>query len=321
MISIGYTLSAEEQPPRALVAHAQRAEAAGFDFVSMSDHYHPWVQAQGHSPFVWSVLGAVAATTERIDVGIGVTCPIMRIHPAVVAQAAATTSLLLEGRFFLGVGAGELLNEHIVGLRWPPPETRMLMLGEAVDVMRALWTGETVDHHGQFFTVENARLFDPPTRPVPVVVSGFGAAATELAARIGDGFWSVQPAPDLPGRYEQAGGTGPRIAQMTVCVAPTVEEGRRTLREQWPNAGVKGQAASDLPTWSHFEQVSEDLTEDQVVGDAPCGPDAESILKSVQQYLDAGYDRLYFHQVGPDQSAFFALWEDGLGAEVRDLVG
>ena len=177
MTTYGYTLSSEEHAPSTLVDLARRAEAVGFDFLTVSDHYHPWVQAQGHSPFVWSLLGAVSAVTDRVRVGVGVTCPTMRIHPAIVAQAAATSSLLLEGRFFLGVGTGEALNEHIIGRHWPVPEVRRTMLAEAIDVMRRLWTGETVDHHGEHYIVENARLFDPPEEQIPVVVSAFGTDA------------------------------------------------------------------------------------------------------------------------------------------------
>src|SRR5438105_7500411 len=175
MRSCGYTLSSEEHPPERLVDNAQRAEAAGFEFVSISDHFHPWVSAQGHSPFVWSVLGAIADATERIGVGTGVTCPILRMHPAVVAQAVATTSLLFDGRFFFGVGTGEALNEHVIGVRWPPPAVRREMLEEAVSVIRELLSGETVEHRGPHYEVENARLFDPPAAAVPIIVSGFGA--------------------------------------------------------------------------------------------------------------------------------------------------
>jgi len=170
MTSYGYTLSGEEFSPSDLVAAAERAERAGFDFVSMSDHFHPWTSTQGHSPFVWSVLGAVAHATEQIDVGIGVTCPIMRIHPVVLAQATATLSLLLDGRFFWGVGTGEALNEHILGQHWPAPEVRLEMLEEAVGVIRALWAGETVDHYGRYYTVENARIFDPPAAPMTLAM-------------------------------------------------------------------------------------------------------------------------------------------------------
>jgi len=202
MTSFGYTLSSEEHTPSTLVANAVRAEALGFDFASISDHFHPWVTAQGHSAFVWSVLGAIAASTDRMSVGIGVTCPIMRVHPAVVAQAAATTSLLFDGRFFLGLGTGEALNEHIIGRRWPAPGIRREMLDEAVLVISALFTGETIDHRGEFYEVENARLFDPPASDVPLVISGFGPAAAQQAGKIGDGYWGNAPDPELLAAFE-----------------------------------------------------------------------------------------------------------------------
>ena len=189
MTTYGYTLSSEEHAPEDLVANAARAEELGFDFVSISDHYHPWTQSQGHSGFVWSVLGAIAARSETIRVGVGVTCPIVRVHPAVLAQATATTARLFDGRFFWGVGTGEALNEHILGHRWPSADVRLAMLEEAIAVIRELWTGETVDHRGDFYEVENARLFDPPRHDIPVIVSGFGPKAADLAARIGDGYW------------------------------------------------------------------------------------------------------------------------------------
>src|SRR3954452_8296270 len=188
MVQFGYTLSSEEHPPRALVRNARLAEKVGFEFVSISDHFHPWVSAQGHSPFVWTVLGAISAETERIRVGIGVTCPTTRIHPAILAQATATTSLLFGDRFFFGVGTGEALNEHILGHRWPRPEVRLAMLEEAVDIIRRMWTGETVDHRGDFYEVENAKLCDPPTAEIPVIVSAFGQKAADVAARLGDGY-------------------------------------------------------------------------------------------------------------------------------------
>ena len=193
MTSWGFTLSSEEHPPAALVAQAERAEAAGFDFLTISDHFHPWIDEQGHSPFVWTVLGAVANVTDRVRVGTGVTCPILRVHPAVVAHAAATTAVLFEGRFFLGLGTGEALNEHILGQRWPAVETRLEMLEEAIEVMRQLWTGEVVDHRGAHYQVENARLYDVPDDRIPVVVSAFGAKAGELAGRAGDGIWMTSP--------------------------------------------------------------------------------------------------------------------------------
>jgi coenzyme F420-dependent glucose-6-phosphate dehydrogenase len=318
-VTYGYTLSSEEHEPRELVANAARAEGLGFEFVSISDHYHPWVSAQGHSPFVWAVLGAIAASTERIEVGVGVTCPIVRVHPAIVAQAAATTSLLFEGRFFLGLGTGEALNEHIVGTRWPPAPVRLEMLEEAIEVIRALWTGDTVDHRGRHYEVERARLFDPPRRPVPLIVSAFGPKAAALAARAGDGYWGTSPSKEVVDRFAEAGGEGPRYAQIDLCWAEDEAAARKTVYTVWPNAGVKGQLAQDLPTWNHFEQAAEMLTEDQAVGPLPCGPDVGKVLDSVRQYLDAGYDHLYFHQVGPDQDGFFRFWESELQPALRDL--
>ena len=236
MTSFGYTLSSEEHGPQTLVDNAGAAEELGFDFVSISDHYHPWVTAQGHSPFVWSVLGAIAASTERIGVGVGVTCPIMRIHPAVLAQAAATTSLLFDGRFFFGVGTGEALNEHIAGQRWPRPEIRREMLEEAIDVMRQLWTGDTVDHRGAYYEVENARVFDPPSGTIPVIVSGFGTEAAELSGRIGDGYWGNSPEREPLDAFEKAGGSGPRYAQLNLCwagdEAEREEDGARDLAQR-----------------------------------------------------------------------------------------
>jgi coenzyme F420-dependent glucose-6-phosphate dehydrogenase len=319
MASFGYTLSSEEHPPGPLVRNARRAEEEGFDFVSISDHFHPWVSAQGHSPFVWSVLGAIAGSTERIGVGVGVTCPTTRIHPAILAHATATTSLLLGDRFFFGVGTGEALNEHVLGMRWPPPEVRLAMLEEAVDVMRQLWSGETVDHRGEFYEVENAKLFDPPTRRIPVVVSGFGPAAVDLAARIGDGYWGTSPTSELLDRYQEAGGSGPRYAQVDVCWAGDEASARKTVHEVWPNAGITGQLSQDLPTWTHFEQAAEMVTEEDAVGSKPCGPDPEAYVESVRTYLDAGYDHLYLHQIGPDQDGFFRFWRDELASRVRKL--
>jgi G6PDH family F420-dependent oxidoreductase len=317
----GYTLSSEEHPPSALVTNAREAERVGFDFVSISDHYHPWVSAQGHSPFVWSVLGAVAASTDRIEVGVGVSCPVMRMHPAVAAQAAATTALLFEGRFFLGVGTGEALNEHIVGRRWPPPAVRREMLEEAVAIIRALFRGTTLEHRGAYYEVDNARLFDAPATDVPIIVSGFGPDAAALAGRIGDGYWGNAPDPELVAAFEQTGGSGPRYAQLNLCWAEREEVARRTVHDTWPNTAVPGQLSQDLPTWTHFEQATQIVTEDDATESVPCGPDLTGeLLDSVQTYVTAGYDHLYFHQIGDDQNAFFRFWERELRDALRELV-
>jgi coenzyme F420-dependent glucose-6-phosphate dehydrogenase len=318
-VAFGYTLSSEERPPRELVANARSAEEAGFEFLSISDHFHPWVSAQGHSPFVWSVLGAIAASTEQIPVGIGVTCPTTRIHPAIIAHASATASLLMPDRFFLGVGTGEALNEHVLGHRWPGPEVRLKMLEEAVGIIRDLWTGETVDHRGDFYEVENARLFDPPEEPPPIIVSGFGPMSIELAAKIGDGYWGHSPDGDVIEQFEAQGGTGPKYAQLNMCWARDEAQARRTVHEIWPNAGIPGQLSQDLPTWTHFEQAAELVTEEIATASIPCGPDVEPVLDSVRQFLDAGYDHLYFHQIGPDQEGFLQFWSDTLQPALADL--
>jgi len=320
MVSFGYTLSSEEHAPAALVSNARRAEESGFDFVSISDHYHPWVSAQGHSPFVWSVLGAIAHATERVEIGVGVTCPTIRIHPAIIAQAAATTSLLSDGRFFLGVGSGEALNEHILGHRWPPAAVRLEMLEEAVEIIRELWIGDTVDHRGDFYEVENAKLFDPPASNPPVVVSGFGPQAIALAGRIGDGYWGHSPDRSAIEGFVEAGGTGPRYTQLNLCWAESEDEGRKTAYQIWPNTGVPGQLSQDLPTWKHFEEATQVVSEEEATKSIPCGPDPKPLLDSVRQYLDAGYDHLYFHQIGPDQEGFFRFWTDELGPAVRELA-
>jgi G6PDH family F420-dependent oxidoreductase len=313
MTDFGLTLSSEEHGPRELVDLARRAEAAGFDFASISDHFHPWLRAQGHSPFVWTVLGAIAASTERLEIGIGVSCPLVRVHPAIVAQAAATTSLMFEGRFFLGVGTGEALNEHVLGHRWPPPHVRREMLEEAVHVIRRLLTGETVDHHGEFYDVENARIFDAPTAALPIIVSGFGAASAQLAGRIGDGYWGSAPDRELMATFEKSGGDGPRYAQLNVCWAKDVQEAEDTVMRVWPNAGIPGQLSQDLPTWSHFEAAAQIVTKDRATASIPCGPDvADALLESIRTYVDAGYDHLYFHQIGPDQQGFLDYWQSDL---------
>ena len=321
MADFGFTLSSEEHPPRALVEQAAHAESLGFDFVSISDHYHPWTSAQGHSPFVWTVLGAIARATERIAVGVGVTCPIMRIHPVVLAQATATTSLLFDDRFFWGVGTGEALNEHVVARRWPRPEVRLEMLEEAICLVRALWTGETIDHRGRYYEVENARVFDVPSAQIPVIVSAFGETAAELAGRIGDGYWGHSTERALLDAFERAGGTGPRYAQLTLCWDEDEDAARKTVREVWPTAGLSGALSQELPTWTHFEQATAPLTVEQVTASVPCGPDlAGRLVDTVREYLEVGYDHLYFHQVGHDVDGFLRFWESELRPELARLA-
>ena len=236
-----------------------------------------------------------------------------------MAHAAATADLLLDGRFTFGIGSGENLNEHVLGHRWPPVDVRLAMLEEALEVMRKLWTGERIDHRGDFYDVENARIYDPPDDDLTVIVSAFGPKAVEVAARIGDGLWTSGPDPDLQKAWEDAGGSGPKYGQVNVCYGPDQATCRKTVVEQWPNSGFPGELSQDLPTPAHFEQLADLLTEEQAVGPTPCGPDLDAICDSVQQYLDTGYDHVYLHQIGPDQDALLDVWASELGDRVRDL--
>jgi G6PDH family F420-dependent oxidoreductase len=312
---IGYTLSSEDHGPRELVEQARRAEAAGFHALWISDHYHPWTDEQGHSAFVWSVIGALSQATS-LPVTTGVTCPTVRIHPAVVAQAAATSAVMTGGRFNLGAGSGEALNEHILGTHWPEADVRLEMLREAIEVMRTLWQGGQQSHRGRHYTVENARVYDLPDEPVPVLVSGFGPKAVALAAEIGDGFVTTSPDKDAIERYRSGGGKGPVHAGTKVCFMDSEEEARATAHRLWPNEALPGELAQVLPTPSHFEQACELVTPDLL--SPPLGPDLDAHAATLREYADAGVDELFVQQIGPAQDAFFATWAEQILPQFGD---
>ena len=316
MTKYGYFLSTEEFGPRELVRQAKMAEQAGFDALWISDHYHPWNDEQGQSPFVWSVIGALSEATS-LPVTTAVTCPTLRIHPAVLAQAAATAAVQHDGRFVFGVGSGEALNEHVLGDPWPQADVRLAMLEEAVAVIRALHTGDEISHHGEYYTVENARIYTVPERPVPIYVSGFGPKATALAGRIGDGFVCTAPDADLVGAFRDAGGAGkPAQGGFKVCHAASEEDGLATAHRLWPNSGLPGELSQILPTPKHFEQASQLVTKESMAGSLPCGPDPEAYVSTVRSYLDAGFDEVYVNQIGPEQDDFFRFWEK----EIRPML-
>jgi G6PDH family F420-dependent oxidoreductase len=307
----GFFLSSEEQSPRSLVDHAVAAEAAGFDRLWISDHYHPWNDQQGESSFVWGVLGAIAARTERLTVTTSVTCPIMRIHPAVLAQAAATAQALFDGRFQFGVGTGEALNEHILGDAWPSAEVRLEMLEEAIEVMRALWTGELVRHRGAHFTVDTARIYSLPAQPIPVLVSGFGPKATELAGRLGDGFLTVQPDADAVQLFRKSGGAGkPVQGGLKVCWGEDEAAARALVHRLWPNEALEGEALQVLTSPQHFTQLTDALVDEQTAVGAigAVGTDVDSYVEAVRPFVAAGFDELYLSQIGPDQEGFLDFW-------------
>jgi coenzyme F420-dependent glucose-6-phosphate dehydrogenase len=310
MLELGYALSSEEHSPNDLVRYARRAEEVGFAFALISDHYHPWIDRQGHSPFVWSVIGGISQATERLVLGTGVTCPTMRIHPAIIAQAAATSAAMMPGRFFLGVGTGENLNEHILGDRWPPHDIRLEMLEEAVEIIRMLWEGEPLTYRGVHYTVENARIYTLPDQLPPILVAASGPHAAEEAGHIGDGLITTAPEAELLKRFEAGGGAGkPRYGQLTVCWAQDEAAARRLAYEYWPTAAVKGELNQELPTPAHFEQAAKMVREEDVAQAIICGPDPERHLAAVKEFVDAGYDHVYIHQIGPDQEGFFRFYE------------
>jgi G6PDH family F420-dependent oxidoreductase len=306
---IGYALSCEEHLPNDLVAHAARAEEVGFSFAAISDHFHPWTDSQGHSPMVWPVVGAIAHATGSLRLGTGVTCPTVRIHPAIVAHAAATAAAMMPGRFFLGVGTGENLNEHVLGDRWPPSDVRQEMLTEAVEVIRLLWQGGSQSHHGRHYVVENARLYTLPEELPPIMVAANGPNAARLAAEIGDGLVAVAPSGDVVDPYRHAGGKGPRYGQATVCWSESEDEAARTAHHYWPNAAVPGELLQELPMPAHFEQAAQLVTPDHLSEMLPLGPDPDRHVEGIRKYLDAGFDHVYVHQIGPDQEGFFRFYE------------
>jgi G6PDH family F420-dependent oxidoreductase len=314
MAKIGYFLSSEEHPGTELVKAAALAERAGFDGLWISDHFHPWLDDQGESPFVWSVLGAIAASTDRVKVTTAVTCPTVRIHPAVIAQAAATTAELFGtaeggGRFALGVGTGEALNEHILGDHWPIPEVRLSMLEEAVALIRELWRGEMIDHDGEHYVVENARIYTRPSYQPDILVSGFGPKAIEVAARIGDGYVNTAPSSDDLATYRRNGGKGITQAGVKVCWHEDKQQAVKIAHKTWRNSFVPGQLAQELTTPTFFEQASQLVSEKMVAEKVTCGNNVDEHVKAVQEYVDAGYDEVYVSQMGPDQEGMIRFYE------------
>ncbi|MGN9838893.1 TIGR03557 family F420-dependent LLM class oxidoreductase [Nonomuraea sp. H19] len=317
MAIFGYFLSCEEHGPKELVRQAKAAERAGFEALWISDHFHPWLDEQGQSPFVWSVIGALAEATS-LPITTAVTCPLIRTHPVVIAQATATTAALTGGRFRLGVGTGEALNEHVVESRWPPLSERLEMLEEAVGLMRELFTGKLVTHRGRHYSVDTARLYTLPDEPAPIVMSGLGAKSTELAGRIADGYVSTAPNADAVQAFRKAGGAGkPALGGLKACYATDESSARKTVHRLWPTQGIKGEASQLLPLPRHFEQLAAMVTEDEAVNGSPVGPDPEVHAQAIRQYLDAGFDEIYVNQIGEEQDAFFDFYEREVLPRVR----
>jgi G6PDH family F420-dependent oxidoreductase len=316
MTRFGYFLSCEEYGPAELIRQARLAEEAGFDALWISDHFHPWLDEQGQSPFVWSMIGAISQVTS-LPVTTAVTCPLVRQHPAVVAQAAATSTLLTDGSFTLGVGTGEALNEHILGDRWPSAEERLEMLEEAVGVIRDLLSGKLITHHGKHYQVDTARLYSVPATPPPIFMSGFGEKSIKLAAKIADGYMCVQPNADFVRLYRESGG-GDRPVQggMKVCWRPDAAQARKTLHRLWPNEEIPGEAAQLLPLPRHFGELAQLIAEEAM--SAPAGPDPEVHLAGIRGYVEAGFDQVYIGQVGGEHDAFFEFYANTVLPRLRE---
>lgn len=317
VVKIGYFLSCEEFTPAELIEQAVLAEKAGFDGLWISDHYHPWNDAQGQSPFVWSMIGALSQRCT-LPVTTAVTCPTIRVHPAVVAQATATSAVLLEGRFALGVGSGEALNEHIIGGAWPTAPVRLEMLEEAVELMRKLWTGEFVTHRGRHYTVDTARIYTLPDRPPPIYVSGFGPRSTDLAARIGDGYISTMPDRSLVERFRAHGGADkPVKGGLKVCYAASEDEGVKIAHERWANSSLPGELSQVLPSPRHFEQASTLVDPETTRSQIVCGSEPAAHAAAFQPYLDAGFDEVYVANIGPHYREMLKLYGEQVLGSLR----
>jgi G6PDH family F420-dependent oxidoreductase len=318
MLKLGYKLMTEEHGPSALVRNAQRAEQAGFDFAAISDHFFPWLEEQGHSPFAWPVLGAVANATRRIGLMTSVTCPIMRYHPAIIAQAAATLGVLSNNRFTLGLGAGERLNEHVVGAGWPGRGERHERLSEAVDIIQGLLAGNLTNYRGKYFQLDHARLFDrPEPKPVVAMAAG-GTEAARLAGRKADALVVTEPRTDLIEAFVTSGGSGPRYAEVAMCYTERDEDARQTAHHyfRWSVTGWPVQA--ELPDPEGFAAATKHVLPEALGQLISCGPSLDRHLEAVDRYVQAGYDHIILLQVGPDQDSFFDLFERELAPALRD---
>ncbi|MFJ3171967.1 LLM class F420-dependent oxidoreductase [Streptomyces roseus] len=321
MAKIGYTMMTEQAGPRDLVAHVVAAERAGFDFSVISDHSFPWLESQGHAPYAWSVLGAAAQATSRIPLMTYVTCPTFRYHPAVIAQKAATVQLLSQGRFRLGLGSGENLNEHIIGAGWPAAHVRLDMLEEAVEIIRSLFAGGYVSHHGAHFDVENARLWDLPEDPPPIGIAASGDRSCEIAGRHGDLLIATEPKQELVASFGGYGGAGkPCVGQLPVSYDPDRDAAVARAHEQfrWALGGWKVNA--ELPGPAGFAQASQHTRPSDVAEAIPCGDDVDAFVEAVRPYVDAGFTEIALVQIGGDQQLPFLDWaEKKLLPALREL--
>ncbi|ELY50097.1 TIGR03557 family F420-dependent LLM class oxidoreductase [Natronolimnohabitans innermongolicus] len=318
MTQIGHKLISELHGPQDLVEYARLTDDSDFDFAMISDHYHPWLSDQGESPMVWNVIGAISQATDDLRLGTGVTCPTTRIHPAIIAQAAATAGTQLPGRFFLGVGTGENLSEHVLGDRWPEHDVRLEMLKEALDIVRTLWEGETTSYRGEYYTVENARIYTLPDERPPIPVAADGPKTARKAGEIGDGLIAVRPDENLIETFEDAGGADkPTYGEVAVCYREDEQDAIEQAHELWRHEGIPGELLWELPTPAHFEQATQAVSEDDIAELITCGSDPEEHVQTIQEYVDAGFDSVTVHQIGSNQAEFVEFYEEEVLPEVQ----
>ncbi len=318
-MQIGYKLATEGFDPNEIIRQAVQAEQAGFDFVEMSDHFHPWLDSQGHSGFTWTMFGAIAARTERIGLATGVTCPTVRYHPAIIAQAAATLALVSQRRYTLGIGAGERLNEHVVGRGFPGSHIRHEMLREALEIIRLLWQGGYRSFEGKYLQLEDARVFDLPDELPVIAVAAGGPGAAQIAAELGDGLFATEAKSELLTDYRKAGGSGPRYCEVPLAWAPDEDAAARAAHEtsRWAVTGWK--VMSELPNPVNFEAASATVTVDDVKQQFACGPDIDRHLAKARTFVDAGFDHLVLQNAGPDPDGFLDFFANELAAPLRAL--
>ncbi|MCF0095154.1 TIGR03557 family F420-dependent LLM class oxidoreductase [Micromonospora sp. MH99] len=318
-MQIGYKLASEGFGPQEIIRQAVRAEEAGFDFVEMSDHFHPWLNAQGHSSFTWSVLGAIAARTTTLGLATGVTCPTVRYHPAIIAQAAATMALISDGRFTLGVGAGERLNEHVVGQGFPSVRGRHERLREALEIIRLLWQGGYQSYEGRHLQLEDARVFDLPDTPPVIAVAASGEASARLAAELGDGLFATDPDPSIVEHYRRADGSGPRYAEVPLAWATDEQQAVQAVLQtsRWMVTGWK--VMSELPNPVNFDAASAHVEEKHIRELFAVGPDPEPHVAKVRSYVDAGFDHIVLQNAGGDPDGFLDFFAADLSGRLRSL--
>ena len=321
MTRFGYTLMTEQSGPKQLVGYAAGAERAGFDFAVSSDHYFPWLDSMGHSPHAWSVLGAVAHVTERLELMTYVTCPTMRYHPAVVAQQAATIGLLSDGRFTLGLGSGENLNEHVIGRGWPGVDERQDMLVEAIQLIRRLHSGEQVSWSGDHFRLQSAKIWDLPEQPVPIAVAVSGQSSIARFAPLADHLIAVEPEPDLVRGWDEARAGKPasrKIGQIPICWGPDKAKAIERAHELFRWFGGGWPVNSDLATPAAFAAASQFVRPEDVADSIACGPDLDELAASVEPFWQAGFTDVALVQIGDEsQQEFLATVAEPLLSRLR----